>query len=230
MSGSTPFLPSRLPGMRGAGVGHSLAKQGGGFPSVPPVLPARQSFSSSHPGRTVATNNQGTAGASLAPEANRGPFPLEDAAIERCRVLLFRGRGVISALVRWQTRSIYSHSAILLPDGRILEAWQGSGVRIRDLPSGGGIEHFKVKGITPAQWRQAIAFGRDQLGKGYDYVSVLRFVSRRNAPENGRWFCSELVAAALQVAGLPFLSRVDPAEVSPAMLSWSPLLIREESA
>lgn len=243
-SPSSTFLPSvRLSScMKGAGVRFSSAKQYGAVLLVPaPTLPPRQAIPPSHPGWTGAVNIQRPADASLAPEANRRPLlptlddPLgegiaDDAAFARCRVLLFRGRGVISALVRWQTRSVYSHAALLLPDGQILESWQGAGVRVRSFSDWSGVECFSVHGATPAKWRQAVDFGLQQVGSGYDYVSVLRFISRRNAPDNGRWFCSELVAAALQVAGLPLLSRVDPAEVSPAMLSWSPLLVREVRA
>lgn len=178
-------------------------------------------------GLAMQTGFSGPAGVSAAGHWQKGQAGAAEEPLDRCRVLLFRGRGAISTVVRWQTRSVYSHAALLLPDGRILESWQGSGVRIRELSDWSGIDRFRVAGITASQWGRAISFAEDQVGSGYDYISVLRFVSRRNAPENGRWFCSELVAAALQVAGVQLLARVDPAEVSPAMLSWSPLLIRE---
>lgn len=167
------------------------------------------------------------AGAPAAGHWQQGQAGATEKLLPRCRVLLFRGRGVISTLIRWQTRSIYSHAALLLPNGQILEAWQGAGVRVRSLSDWAGVDCFRVQGMTGEQWGQALGFARRQIGAGYDYISVARFVSRRNAPDNGRWFCSELVAAALQVAGVPLLARVEPAEISPAMLSWSPLLIRE---
>lgn len=145
----------------------------------------------------------------------------------RARVLLFRGRGLISGLIRFQTRSEYSHAALLMPDGRILESWQGAGVRVHELTDWAGIDAFSVRGMSGDQWDQALAFAWRQLGNRYDYLSVLRFVSRRDAPENGRWFCSELVFAALAIAGVRLLARVEAAEVSPGMLAWSPLLERE---
>lgn len=178
----------------------------------------------------MQTGFSGPAAADAADHWQESPSSTSEAPLDRCRVLLFRGRGVISALVRWQTRSVYSHCAIQLPDGRILESWQGSGVQVRRLADWAGVERFRVAGITATQWGRAVSFAEAQVGAGYDYISVLRFVSRRHAPDNGRWFCSELVAAALQVAGVQLLARVDPAEVSPAMLSWSPLLVREELA
>lgn len=140
-------------------------------------------------------------------------------------ILLFRGRGAVSALIRWQTRSVYSHAAILMPDGRIVEAWQGAGVRTTTLSDWQGIDRFAVPSLTDAQWRAASTFALRQVGQGYDYAGVARFLSRRDTPENGRWFCSELVFAAIQHAGLNLLERIPPAEVSPGHLALSPLLV-----
>ena len=143
-------------------------------------------------------------------------------------VLLFHGRGLISAAIRWQTRSRYSHAALRLPDGRIVESWQGSGVRVRTLADWTGIEAYAVRGMTPAHWDLALSYACAQAGAGYDYWGVVRFVSRRHMPDNRRWFCSELVFASLQWAGVQLLSRIDAAEVSPGMLALSPLLEQEQ--
>lgn len=141
-----------------------------------------------------------------------------------CRVLLFRGRGIISALIRWQTRSVYSHAALLMPDGKIIESWQGEGVRTKQLTDWSNIDQFEVVGMTSEQWIDAIEFARLQIGRGYDYLGVIRFISRRSMPANGRWFCSELVFMALRVAGVDLLARIEAGEVSPGVLALSPLL------
>jgi uncharacterized protein YycO len=143
----------------------------------------------------------------------------------KCRVLLFRGRGIVSGLIRWQTRGQYSHAAMLLPDGRVLESWEGAGVRITELRDWAGVDVYEVPWMTAAQWQTAIALATKHVGKKYDWWSVIRFVSRRKMPANDRWFCSELVFHALQAAGVNLLERIDPAEVSPGMLALSPLLV-----
>lgn len=145
----------------------------------------------------------------------------------RPAVLLFRGRGFISAAIRWQTRSPYSHAALLLPNGRIVESWQGAGVRIKKPTDWADIDIYDVRGATRTQWGTALQYALAQVGQPYDYRSVARFLSRRDAlpaEVTGRWFCSELVYAALQAAGISLLDRVTAAEVSPAMLALSPLL------
>src|SRR5579871_6249457 len=40
------------------------------------------------------------------------------------RIALYQGKSPISLLIRWQTRSRYSHAAFLLDDGSVIEAWQ----------------------------------------------------------------------------------------------------------
>lgn len=141
-------------------------------------------------------------------------------------ILLFKGRGVVSGMIRLQTRSRYSHAALLYPDGiTLIESWQGAGVRKKSITDFAGVDAFIVPGMTEAQWRDAFRFAEAQLGMGYDYRSVLRFVTRVGARDNRRWFCSELVFAALHHAGVDLLARIPAAEVAPGHLAWSPLLL-----
>ena len=148
--------------------------------------------------------------------------------IREPQVLLFRGRGVISSLIRWQTRGAYSHAAILRPDGTIIESWQGAGVRIKDITDWRGVDRFDVPLMSPEMWASALTFADSMVGSGYDYWAIARFVSRARMPDNQRWFCSELVFAALAHAGLPPLARVEPWAVSPGVLATSPYLRKVE--
>ena len=145
-------------------------------------------------------------------------------------MLLFRGRGIISALIRWQSRSPYSHAALLMPDGRIIESWQGAGVRVKSVTDWTDIEVYDVEGMGSFEWELALDFALELVGLGYDYKAVARFISRRPAADNERWFCSELVFAALESAGVDLLARISAAAVSPGMLALSPRLIRREGS
>jgi uncharacterized protein YycO len=140
-------------------------------------------------------------------------------------ILLFRGRGIISQVIRWQTRSPYSHAAILLPDTQtIIEAWQFKGVQRRQMTDWKGVDAFTVPCMNLDQWKKAADFAQQQIGLGYDYRGVLRFVSRARNDDNQRWFCSELVFRACEAAGVPLLSRIHAGAVAPSHLALSPLL------
>lgn len=143
------------------------------------------------------------------------------------KVALFRGGDPISFLVKWQTRSMISHAALLIPGTRrVIEAYPGSGVRTRELTDEEmkKVDLYDVKGMTPEMWQGAIDFAASQIGMPYDWWSVMRFVSKRAARDNKKWFCSELVHKAIAEQGIRLLERIPSAEVSPAMLGISPLL------
>lgn len=141
-------------------------------------------------------------------------------------ILLFHGRGAISALIRWQTRGNYSHAALMdASDGSIIEAWQGAGVRRRRLEDWSGVDAFNVQGMTPEMWAEACAWAASHIGDRYDYRSVFRFMTRKDCSPDDVWFCSEIVFAALEHVGIRLL-RTDAWRVSPEMLSMSPLLIQ----
>jgi uncharacterized protein YycO len=140
-------------------------------------------------------------------------------------ILLFRGRGVVSSLIRWQSRGPYSHAAILLPSGQIVESWQGAGVRVKTLTDWSDITAFTVPGMTEDEWDRAIRFCLVQVGKPYDYLAVARFLTRqRGVGDHESWFCSELIFEALRLVGKPLFHRIEPWAVSPNMLAISPLL------
>lgn len=139
-------------------------------------------------------------------------------------VLLMAGKGIYSTLIKWQTWSDVSHAAFLLPDGNILEAWQGAGVRIRDYPAGPGIEVYTIPDITEAEWKRVLDFAKAQVGKKYDYMGIFRFLTREKSEMDDKWFCSELVFEAFKQAGIHLLERIKSYQVSPGILKLSPRL------
>lgn len=141
-------------------------------------------------------------------------------------VLLFRGRGFISALIRWQTWGPYSHCALLYPDGEtIIEAWhRPSGVRKKRLTDWEGIDKYDIPLID--DWTSIFAYAEERLGKPYDFISVARFVSRRKPLEgDAREFCSELLFGAVATQ-IRLLARIEAANVCPNHISWSPYMVK----
>jgi len=143
------------------------------------------------------------------------------------QVALFSGRGMISRLIRWQTRSQYSHAALTRARSNVvLESWQGKGVREKRLMDWRDVTRFDVD-CTEEQGNAAWQVADGKIGAGYDYRAIFRFMSRRKHKVNTKWFCSELVFVALQCAGVNLLERIPASHVSPGMLALSPLLKSE---
>jgi hypothetical protein len=77
--------------------------------------------------------------------------------------------------------------------------------------------------VEPAAEQRMLNFAREQVGKGFNAWGLRRsplpwplFRSCDGSVDDGLWFCSELVTAALQVGGL--LSDLVPERSSPNML------------
>jgi uncharacterized protein YycO len=180
----------------------------------------------------------------------------------------FRGIGWVSGLIRLATYSValvggkevpgYSHIGILftadmdvevggivhcVKAGNVIEAWQG-GVKLsaslgeRHTP-GTPVDLFEFKTpLTPAQERIAAQFLVSQIGKGYDYLNVLRFVPIVRflfpKPSPSIWtrnhvFCSELALDGFADCGRALLDRCRAWQVPPRDVPRSPLLMFQKT-
>lgn len=159
---------------------------------------------------------------SLSPDPDPDPDPV---------LLFYRSPGWIARLIRWQTRSPYSHVAVFT-GADVVESREGKGVRIVescDSFKGTEIDVYSVSGagVPKENILPSAIWLKEQLGKRYDWSSVLRFVTRRQASRQSAkvWFCSELAFVyATKLLGAPLLQNVEPWGVSPGLLSRSPLL------
>ncbi len=144
------------------------------------------------------------------------------------KILLYQGKSWVSRAIQWQTRSKYSHAAIMLDDGSVIEAWHIGGVvhskTISTVHSPGTtVKVFKV--VPKIDKAGVVRFAKYQSVKKYDFGPILRFLSRRAEPIDNKWFCSELVAAACAAGGVHLLSKTTPhSHLSPRDISLSPLL------
>lgn len=93
-----------------------------------------------------------------------------------------------------------SHVDVVRPDG--LLGARLDGVKLRQP---GYDSVVRVENITLAATAQQLAdfnsFLDAQIGKPYDKTAIAAFPFQRNWQETDSWFCSELVAAALEASG-----------------------------
>lgn len=154
------------------------------------------------------------------------------------RFALVRGRGVVSGMIQWFTRSVYSHAAIVFADGVVYEATPRGFVRAAGLSENNGgcqVDLFAyVEPLTAAEVSVARAMCEGMLGRNYDYTMLLGFPGRLNfepASSQRQLFCSEslmLVAMALG-PGRRLLERVAPWKVPPDWIPMSPRLRWDET-
>lgn len=106
----------------------------------------------------------------------------------------------LAALIRIFTFSRWHHAAIVDGDNAI-ESRALKGVVVTPLDEfkkRGNTRFFEVK--LPDD-KEAIAWAYGQVGKNYDWFSLLRFMFQRNWHKDEKWYCSELVAVAAEKGG-----------------------------
>lgn len=137
------------------------------------------------------------------------------------KIVLFKGRGLLSFIIRTVTRSHYSHAAVLLKGGDIIEAWH-SGVRRKFLYDFNNVDVFSVH-VDDEE--KIIKFLESKIGFKYDFSSVFKFLTKRQVLQSDeKYFCSELIFEAFQEAGINLLERIEAWAVSPGLLALSPYL------
>lgn len=145
----------------------------------------------------------------------------------------FRGTSPISWAIKKQTRSVWSHSAAIFRDSTVVESWYKGGVSHIDEGSvllnlsknhkpGTIVDIFHI----PCTEEQATVFETyliAQKGCGYDWMSIARFITKKPAFMDDKWFCSELFNAGANRARVTILQNIRSAQVSPQLLGISPV-------
>ena len=121
------------------------------------------------------------------------------------KLLFVRTPTLGSLLIRVLTLSAWSHVAVALPDGSVIEATAAHGVIRRSraafdaaLPSQAMVPVLVPDEAAAARWLN------DQVGRPYDRSALWGFLMPwRRWQDPAAWFCSELAAAGLRAGGYP---------------------------
>jgi uncharacterized protein YycO len=149
------------------------------------------------------------------------------------RVLIgqYNGKSLTSWIISKKTWSDITHTSAFLNDEVVIEAW-GGGVTKRTWREGHTpgtrIRIMRVE-CTWEQEEKFYAFLESQIGKKYDFAGILGFGLSANLECKDRWFCSELIFAAAQYAGIELLKRIEAHKVYPGLLDVSPRLKLQET-
>lgn len=127
--------------------------------------------------------------------------------------------GPINWIIKTRTNSGISHVDVVLANedllGSQLHEKDGDGVRIREPNYKKFDKIIRVNlQVTDEQYNKFWEFLLQQVGKPYDLMAIIGLTAHRNWRETDSWFCSELVSAALEYAGIftirTLINWVDP--------------------
>lgn len=157
-------------------------------------------------------------------------------------ILLFKGKGWLSEIIKWKTGSAYSHAGLVAWWGERLMVLEAVGAGVRATPISynlekykGGIDYFRcTEDISDSVRSGMLNFAQKQLGKEYDLGRLFGFFIKlmRNQPLQetetatvpSTFFCSEYVAEVYEQAGCDLVSTLSSQYTSPDKLANSELL------
>lgn len=148
------------------------------------------------------------------------------------QLLFTSGVGPASRLIKWGTRSEWSHIDVVYPGQKaVVGALFFRGVAERSMDD--AVRYATKVGYGWLEVPDEVAFWQflgHQLGKPYDRLAILGFgMAQRNWQAGERWICSELVAGAA-LAGGKVLQREVLNLIAPRDIWISPALLRVEYA
>lgn len=141
-------------------------------------------------------------------------------------ILFYSGEDELSQLIRWATKSFWSHVGIIInwqeyQIPMLLESLESSGVHLMPLPKYiKGIEEDEKaedfygrliigrhQDLDEEKAKQAAHFGLRQIGRPYDHAEIRRIMQRIAAGEGKQhrdraYMCSELVYECFMAVGI----------------------------
>jgi len=123
------------------------------------------------------------------------------------KVAFYRGStGALHKLIGAWTKSVHTHVELVLPEGARLgiRPWKEGVVKcweeVDDEPH--NWDHVPYI-VTPDQLTRINEFYNETQGQPYDWVGVVgSHVLPYRVQQSGRWFCSQWVGRALDLAGI----------------------------
>lgn len=146
------------------------------------------------------------------------------------QIVLADTKGPFARIIKWNTWSEWAHAALVIDDGRIMEATFQGGVHVSSLQS---LKDRSRKGVIlecPVKSaKDVIANAVSLLGLPYDTLGALGLGMHRNWQESDAFWCSEAVYYAIHKAGNRYfraeaMSRITPQHLYmldlPIVESW----------
>jgi hypothetical protein len=121
------------------------------------------------------------------------------------RFVTTRGDAISDGIRRFEYGYWATHVEALMPDGALLGAHADGGVLARNHDYDKGQftqEEYVTIRATADETDSFHTFLRAQVGKPYDFFGVAGIALGRIWQDPGKWFCSELIAAALCHCGV----------------------------
>lgn len=139
--------------------------------------------------------------------------------MEKIRVRFTADEDIVSTVIRFGTWSEYSHVDFITSSGKAIGCWPDDGVQYHDRTAD-RVQFAEIEVNSAARVEEFILA---QLGKEYDWSAIFGMFVRRDWNNPDKWFCSELIAAALLYDNI-VIAKKESNRITPQDLLESPLV------
>lgn len=133
----------------------------------------------------------------------------------KIQIALCKGTGLVSSVIKWWTRSKYSHVALILNEKVMFASVPNKGTMFIRIWDKSDYDTFDVL-ITEEQYSELFKYCTDENGCDYDWIGIiLSQIVAMNRESDTKWFCSEFVISALIKIGVSPNVGLRPSRFSP---------------
>ena len=146
--------------------------------------------------------------------------------IQKGDIILVKNTKLISRIIRWFTKSVYSHAAIAIDDIHVYETNYNEKSHIKHIDwVKGTYDIYRVKPNVEFDPEQIVQFIKSHLNNNYDLGEIMKIVLHINTKDDdGKYICSMLVRDAFKAQGIDLTPGIEIP--SPIDLSESKLLYK----
>jgi len=132
-------------------------------------------------------------------------------------ILLLKGKSLFSKIVKWWTKSEYSHSAMFATPHLVIESdFGGVQFNLTEKYKNMDYDVYRHKDITRNQQEKVFYWSFSKTDKGYDHMGLLGIVLGTTSLDNkSRYWCSEFNMDAYIHAGVKIDCDKDTHRVTP---------------
>ena len=143
-------------------------------------------------------------------------------------IILVKNNKLISKIIKWWTKSEYSHVALAVDDLHMYETNYdtNSHIKIIDFPTN-MYDIYRLKDTSKLDTEKLNKFMKEHLKNKYDLGEIFKIVFKINTPDDdGKYICSMLVREAFLDQGIDLTPGIEIP--TPEDLSHSELLYKVE--